>query len=63
MAGYVVYCNTDEDGNITNGCWGINIIPDRQYDHFFYLNEPVDLMHCKVKYDGCKPLLIQNIYD
>lgn len=59
---YLVYVNTDDDGNIINALAG-QVIPDRQYDHFFYLNEPVDLMHCKVKYDGCKPLLIQNIYD
>jgi len=57
---YLVFCDSDADGNITAGTWGVNIIPDRQYDHFFFLgneNLDFDLTHYKIVYDGCKPML------
>lgn len=32
----LLFCDVDEDGNITDALTGVNIIPDRQYDYFFY---------------------------
>ena len=48
---YLVFCNTDKEGNINDGIVGNNIVPDKQYDYFFYLgNEGVDdLMEYKVE--------------
>lgn len=47
---FLVFCNVDEDGNIVDGLTGNNIIPSKQYDHFFYLGEEGidDLMGYKV---------------
>ena len=33
---YLLFCDVDETGNITDALTGVNIIPDRQYDYFFY---------------------------
>jgi hypothetical protein len=32
----LLFCDADENGNITDALTGVNIIPDRQYDYFFY---------------------------
>lgn len=32
----LLFCDTDENGNITEALSGINVIPDRQYAYFFY---------------------------
>ncbi|MBT2682666.1 hypothetical protein [Bacillus sp. ISL-37] len=32
----LVYCDTDNDGNIIDALIGANIIPSRQYDYFFF---------------------------
>ncbi|MEI2356049.1 hypothetical protein [Mesobacillus zeae] len=36
---YLLFCNADENGNITDSFSGVNIIPDRQFDYFFYTND------------------------
>lgn len=36
---FLLFCNVDEEGNIIEGVTGNNIIPDKQYDFFFYLGE------------------------
>lgn len=42
--GYLVFCNADEFGVITEGISGYRLIPDKQYEYFFYFSEPIDLM-------------------
>lgn len=46
-----MYVNVSEDGEIIEGLTGVNVIPDRQYDFFFYLDEKIDLLKYKVE-DG-----------
>lgn len=36
---YLLFCNVDEFGEIKDAYTGINIIPDRQYDFFFFTND------------------------
>lgn len=37
--GYLVFCDVDEQGNITDAFTGMNIIPSRQYDYFFFTTD------------------------
>lgn len=39
----LLFCDTDAEGNITSSLHGRNVIPTRQYEHFFYLNEEIDV--------------------
>lgn len=48
---FIVFCNADEEGNITEAICGNNIVPDKQYDYFFYLDEPIDLMLYEISDD------------
>lgn len=57
---YLIYCNIDDDGNIIDGIDGIKIIPDKQYEYFFFLTEKVDLLKCKVIFDEGKPKLVNK---
>jgi hypothetical protein len=34
--GYLVFVDVDEQGNIVDAFIGVNIIPSRQYDYFFF---------------------------
>lgn len=36
---YLVFCDVDEEGNITDALVGTNIIPNRQYDYFFFTSD------------------------
>lgn len=49
MEGFLVYANVDKNGNIKEGLSGFNIIPDRQYDYFFFLDKEIDLMDYKIE--------------
>lgn len=40
--GVLLFCDVDENGKITESIVGERIIPMRQYDYFFYLNEDVE---------------------
>jgi hypothetical protein len=37
----LLFVNIDENGNIIEALYGQNIIPDREYDFFFYTTEEV----------------------
>lgn len=37
--GYLLFCDVDETGTITDAMSGANIIPSRQYDYFFYTSD------------------------
>lgn len=36
----LLFCDVDEEGNIIGALMGKNIIPNRQYDYFFFTNDP-----------------------
>lgn len=36
---FILYADTDASGNITTAYQGVNIIPDRQYQYYFFLGE------------------------
>ena len=63
MNKYAVYVNVDENGNIKNSLMGLNIIPDKQYDYYFLVNEDIALNIDKYKVilDGNKPKLSLKI--
>lgn len=42
METFLVFCDTDEDGNITAFVAGPRVLPDRQYEYFFFLTEAVE---------------------
>ena len=46
--GYLVFANVDENGNITEALAGFNVVPDRQYQYFFYLTEEIDVTKYKI---------------
>jgi hypothetical protein len=46
--GFLVYCDADENGNITNAYTGYNVIPSRQYQYFFYMDNEIDIMEYKI---------------
>lgn len=37
----LLFVNIDENGNVIESLYGHNIIPDREYDFFFYTSEEV----------------------
>jgi len=57
---YLIYCNTDVDGNIIESIDGIRIIPDKQYEHFFFKEKEIDLMQYKVKLIDGKAELVKK---
>lgn len=38
----LVFCNTNEQGEITGSLQGERVLPDRQFDFFFYLDKQAD---------------------
>jgi hypothetical protein len=46
--GFLVFCDADENGNITGFVAGPKVIPDRQYEYFFFLMDAVDPSEYKV---------------
>jgi hypothetical protein len=40
--GFLVFCDADAGGNITGFVAGAKVIPDRQYEYFFFLAEAID---------------------
>jgi len=46
--GFLVFCDADEQGNITDYIAGRNIIPSRQYDYFFFLMNEIDVADYKI---------------
>jgi hypothetical protein len=46
--GFLVFCDTDENGTITTYLAGYNVIPSKQYDYFFYLSNEIDASEYKV---------------
>jgi hypothetical protein len=46
--GFLVFCDADEEGQITAYVAGQYIMPDRQYQYFYYLNESIDVSEYKI---------------
>lgn len=57
----LLYVNIDENGNIIEALYGQNIIPDREYDFFFYTTEDiaVNAFQYKVVIVNMKPTLVK----
>jgi hypothetical protein len=56
----LLFVNIDENGNVIEALYGQNIIPDREYDFFFYTTEEVaaNAFQYKVVIVGMKPELV-----
>ncbi|MBO1515651.1 hypothetical protein [Metabacillus bambusae] len=48
MMNILLFCDTDENGNITESLKGFRVIPNQQYQHFFYLQEDLNVLDYKV---------------
>jgi hypothetical protein len=61
----LLYVNIDEDGNIVDSLYGQNIIPDREYDFFFYTTEEIaeNAFDYKVAIVKMKPELVKKDTD
>jgi hypothetical protein len=44
----LLFCDVDDDGKIIDSLLGDRVIPMRQYQHFFYLLEDVEIVLQKV---------------
>jgi hypothetical protein len=57
----LLFVNTDDEGNITESLYGHNIIPDREYDFFFIVEEEVavNAFDYKVAIVKMKPTLMK----
>jgi hypothetical protein len=44
----LLFCDIDENGNITTWLHGRYVVPTRQYQHFFYLTEEIDVTEYEV---------------
>jgi hypothetical protein len=44
----LLFCDVDEDGNVVDSLLGDRVIPMRQYHHFFYLLEDVEIVLQKI---------------
>jgi hypothetical protein len=58
----LLYVNIDEEGNIIDSLYGQNIIPDREYDFFFYTTEEIaaNAFDYKVAIVKMKPTLVKK---
>lgn len=55
--GFLVFCDVDEEGNITEYIAGKAVIPGRQYDHFIYLEKEIDVSFYKMDIESRKLVL------
>jgi hypothetical protein len=57
----LLFVNIDENGNIIESLYGHNIIPDREYDFFFFTTEEIAMTahQYKVVIKGFKTELVK----
>jgi hypothetical protein len=57
----LVFVNIDADGNVIESLYGNTIIPDREYDFFFFTTEEIasNAHDYKVVIVGMKPELVR----
>lgn len=46
--GILLFCDIDENGKITDSLYGERVIPMKQYDYFFYLQEEVETVGANI---------------
>jgi hypothetical protein len=46
----LLFCDVDEDGKIVDSLAGDRVIPLKQYDYFFYLQQEVDTVVANLPY-------------
>jgi hypothetical protein len=58
----LLFVNIDSEGNVIDALFGHNVIPDREYDYFFFTVEEiaVNAFKYKVVLDGMKPELVKK---
>jgi hypothetical protein len=58
----LLFVNIDENGNVIEALFGQNIIPDREYDFFFYTTAEIaeNAFDYKVVIEGMKPELVMK---
>jgi hypothetical protein len=58
----LLFVNIDETGNVIEALYGENIIPDREYDFFFYTTEEVaaNAFDYRVAIVKMKPTLVKK---
>jgi hypothetical protein len=47
--GFLVFCDVDTNGEIISYIAGSAVIPSRQYDYFFYLENQIEVPDYKVE--------------
>lgn len=48
---YLIYADADGLGNITEALAGPRVIPDKQYQYFFYLEQAINLFDYQIVND------------
>jgi hypothetical protein len=48
MMGVLLFCDVDQEGKIIESYVGERIIPMKQYDYFFFLNEDVEVVTANI---------------
>jgi hypothetical protein len=58
----LLFVDIDEEGNVIDALYGYNIIPEREYNFFFYTTEEVAInaFHYKVAIVKMKPELVSK---
>lgn len=60
--GTIIFADINEEGDIKDALVGKRILPDRQYDYFFYVEQEVseNIDDYKVVLEGLKPQLVKK---
>lgn len=45
---FLIFANVDKDGEIVDAITGYNIVPDKQYQYFFFRKKPIDIERYKI---------------
>lgn len=45
---FLIFANADKNGEIIDAITGYNIIPDKQYQYFFFRKKPIDIERYKI---------------
>jgi len=62
MDGYLVFVNTDDEGNIIEARMGISPVPNKKYTFFFYFEEEFtdDITEYRVEINGYETNLVKK---
>mgnify|MGYP001167322643 CR=1 FL=1 len=45
---FLIFANVDKDGEIVDAITGYNVVPDKQYQYFFFRKKPIDIEKYKI---------------